>query len=193
MMQIEELAEILYEDLNGQITSIEQGEVLKIQFECDDWVENDFIRRFEINCIDVEESEINVSESGNLDFYNVHPLLLKYNEPQGQLYYSSVAVNKYEVLGRIYEAHESVLNGWRPLSEYLHTSYAGERIAFCEGSYGLLAFGPKSLLNAYAESIKDLITTNYVFSFNPKSSFKVLVLEHGYVICKSVEVVEMYS
>ncbi|EGQ7683629.1 hypothetical protein IZS58_004576 [Vibrio parahaemolyticus] len=193
MMKIEELAEYLYEDLNGRITSIEQGDVLKIQFECDDWLENDVIRRFEITCIDVEESEINVSGSGGLGFYNEHPLLLKYNEPQGELYYSSEAINKYEILGRIYAAHESVLIGWRPLSEYLNISHAGERIAFCDGSYGLLARGPKSLLNIYAESIKGLITTNYVFAFNPQGSFKVLVFEHGYVICKFVELVEMCS
>ncbi|TOO39875.1 hypothetical protein CGH36_23320, partial [Vibrio parahaemolyticus] len=67
-MKIEEFAEYLYKDLNGRITSIEQGDVLKIQFECDDWFENDVIRRFEINCIDVEESEINVSGSGGLGF-----------------------------------------------------------------------------------------------------------------------------
>ncbi|EJO3996544.1 hypothetical protein V6450_004551 [Vibrio vulnificus] len=192
-MKIEELAEYLYEDLNGQITSIEKGDVIKIQFECDDWDGNDVIRKFVINCFDVEESDINVSKSEAMDFCKEHPLLMKYNEPQGELYYSSIAANKYEVLGRIYEAHELVASGWRPLSDHINTSYAGQHITFCEGSYGLLARGPQSLLNIYAASIKDLITTNYVSSFKPKGSFKALVFDHGFVICKSVEVSEMCS
>ncbi|WP_367989486.1 hypothetical protein AB2S62_20080 [Vibrio sp. NTOU-M3] len=82
-MKIEELTEYLYEDLNGQITSIEKGDVLKIQFECEDRDGNDVIRKFVINCFDVEESDINVSKSETMDFSNEHPLLMKYNEPQG--------------------------------------------------------------------------------------------------------------
>jgi len=172
-MNIEELSEKVYIDLNGRITSVEDDEELvTIQFQCDDWEESDDDRNIIITCTGVVECELKPSMSGDVDLYNDHPLLWKFNEDHGYLYYSSEVDSKYELLGRVWEAHELSMNGWRPISEFINTISNDSKIKFCPGKSGLLADGPKPLLEAYQAAVKGLVETNYVPSYQPNGNFQ---------------------
>ncbi|CCK75783.1 conserved hypothetical protein [Oleispira antarctica RB-8] len=190
-MNIEELLEHVYEDLNGQITSVDSTGGLVVNYECDDWNDYGKTRKFIITCVDVKESDIREFPSGDIDFLSEHQLLWNHNEPHGYLYYSSEPKNRYEILGRVWEAHELALKGWRPLTDYANTYHAGQFIEFCKDSNGLLARGPKPILEKYRKAIAGLVTTNYVPSYTPDGGYKALIFDDGFVICKSVVVVEL--
>ena len=192
-MNIEELSENLYEDLNGRITAVDYADDLVIYFQCDDWNDYEKGREFKITCKNVAESEIKPLSSGEVEFTDTHQLLWNHNEPHGYLYYSSEPKNRYELLGRIWEAHEKVFGGWRPLTEYANTYNAGQFIEFCKGGSGLLAQGPKSILETYQQAIVGKIETNYVPSYEPEGGCKALVFDDCFVICKSVAVEEVSS
>jgi len=192
-MSIEELSKELYEDLNGKITAIDYTDELIIYFQCDDRKDYDVTRKYKITCYGVSESEVQPSNSGEIEFTNEHQLLWNHNEPRGYLYYSSEPESRYEILGRVWEVHERIYKGWRPLADNANTYHGGQFIEFCKGSNGQLAHGPKPLLEAYEQAIKCKIKTNYVHSYQPVGGFKALVFDTCFVICKSVAVAEVSS
>ena len=108
-MNIEELSENLYDDLNGRILTVDYTDDLVIDFQCDDWNDPEVSRHFRIICHGVKETEILPCVSGEVEFTSSHQLLWSYNEQQGYLYYTSKPESRYELLGRIWEAHEKVL------------------------------------------------------------------------------------
>lgn len=190
-MNIEELSKEVHVDLNGQITKVNRSDDVFIHFQCNDWHDHETTRKFIITCKGVVEADVRESFSGDIEFKSQHPLLWNHNEPHGYLYYSSEPKNRYEILGRIWEAHEIQFGGWRPLTDYANTYHAGQFIKFCSGTNGQLAQGPKPILDVYAKAITGLIETNYVSSHNPKGGFKALIFDNGFVICKSVAVAEL--
>ncbi|RFA26233.1 hypothetical protein CAI21_17280 [Alkalilimnicola ehrlichii] len=192
-MNIETLSEKVYEDLNGRITSVEDSEGIVIYFLCDDWNGFSSSRVFQIQCFDVKESDIQPTFSGGVLFTAQHPLLWNHNETHGYLYYSSEPANRYEILGRVWEAHEKVFGGWRPLTDYANTYHAGQFIEFCKGTHGQLAQGPRSVLDAYQSAVAGLLETKFVASFTPEGGYKALVFDTCFVICKSVAVTELTS
>ena len=187
-MDIEKLSKELYEDLNGRITAVDFTDDLIIYFQCIDWDNYEKTKKFKITCNSVSESEIQPSPSGEVVFSSNHQLLWNHNEPHGYLYYTSEPENRYDILGRICEAHEKTFGGWRSLADYANTYSSGQFIEFCQGSNGLLAQGPKPLIELYQQAIVGKIQTNYVSSYNPDASTKALIFDNCFVICKSVAV-----
>ncbi|MGF1868265.1 hypothetical protein L4D15_23960 [Enterovibrio norvegicus] len=192
-MNIEELSERLYDDLNGRITAVDYSDDLVIDFQCNDWNDYGVTRYFKITCHGVTESEVRPSVSSEIEFTDSHQLLWNHNEPNGYLYYSSEPENKYEILGRIWEAHEKLFGGWRPLTDFANTYNAGQFIEFCKGSNGQLAHGPKPLMELYQSAVLNRIRTNFVPSYNPEGGGMALVFDTCFVICKSVTVAEVRS
>ncbi|WP_444904429.1 hypothetical protein ACJJIU_05650 [Microbulbifer sp. CnH-101-E] len=192
-MNIEELSEKLYEDLNGRITAVDYTDGLIINFQCDDWNGHDQSRFFKITCYGVKETDAQPSEVGEVEFTDKNPLLWNHNEPHGYLYYSSEPESRYEILGRIWEVHEKTFGGWRPLTDFANTYHAGQFIEFCKGSNGQLAQGPKQLMEIYQASVIDKIKTNFVPSYTPEGGYKALVFDSCFVVCKSVAVDEVSS
>lgn len=192
-MNIEELSKELYEDLNGRVTGVDYTDDLVIYFQCDDWKDYEALKRFKITCNGVLESEVKPSSSGDLAFTDNHQLLWNHNEPHGYLYYTSEPENRYEILGRIWEIHERTFGGWRPLTDYANTYNAGQFVEFCKDGNGLLAQGPKPVLELYQQAIVGKIKTNYVPSYQPEGGGKALVFDDSFVICKSVAVEEISS
>ena len=192
-MNIEELSKKVYEDLNGRITAVDYTNELIIYFQCDDWKDYEVSKKFKITCNTVLESEVQPSPSGEIVFTEEHQLLWKHTEPHGYLYYTSEPESRYEILGRIWEAHEKAFGGWRPLTEYANTYNTGQFIEFCSGGNGLLAQGPKPLLELYQQAIDGKVQTNYVPSYKPEGEAKALVFDDCFVICKSLAVEELSS
>ena len=190
-MKIEELVKEVYEDLNAKITAIESNKDLTIYFECDDWISENLVKKFKITCLSAIESRVLESHVGNMDFTKSDPILWKHNEEHGYLYYTSEFDNHYELLGRLWEAHEKTFYGLRPLSEYINTYSSGQNIEFCKGSYGQLAQGPISILDIYKSAIAGKITTNIVRSYKSRGNYCALFFDDLFVVCKSVTVQEL--
>ena len=117
---------------------------------------------------------------------NEHPLVFKYNLPHVELYFSSAPENSYEVLGRLVEAHKKSYQDWRPLSDCINDNL----IDVLRGGFGLLAQGPKIIMDAYCIAISDLLRLNIIESdFNKK--YQLLLLSSGYIICRDVSMNEL--
>jgi len=193
-MNIEELSNKLYDDLNGVITLIDNtNDSLIIYLECDDWNNFDILRKFKIVCHNVVDIEIQPSPTGEIEFIDSDPLLWDYNEPHGSLFYSSKSNNRYEILGKIWEAHQKVFSDWKPLTKYANIYRQGEILEFCKDNKGQLASGPKPLLDRYKKALDDKIKINYVQSYKPEGGYRLLAFDSGYVVCKNVEVTEINS
>lgn len=190
-MNIKELSEKYRMDLDGYITTISTSKYdLIITFQCKGWDNPDEIKHLNLICKDVVENEIKPTILDEISFADTHPLLWKHNEECGSLYYSSNLENKYEIFGRLWEIHENMYTGWRRLKDHLNIRNTGH-LDFCSGTYGLLAQGPKRVLEEYQNIISDVVETNYVPSGEiSKNVFKALILDEHYVICKSVSVAE---
>jgi len=191
-MNIEELQEKFCEDLNGRVTTISSSPKynLIITFQCNDWDNSGALRHFNIICKDVIESDIQPTALERIYLTDTHPLLWNHNEKNGCLYYSSELKNKYETLGRLWEVHENMYQGWRRLTDHVNIQ-STEPLNYCSGTYGLLAKGPEHILKQYQNTVTDCVQTNYVPSSKaPEKVFKILLLDNYYVICKSVNVAE---
>jgi hypothetical protein len=190
-MNIECLAKEVYEDLGGAIYAVKSDGDLTVYFECDDWAKAHTTRKFKITCTSVKESTISQSSVGSIEFTEADPVLWKHNEDHGYLYYLSETENRYELLGRVWEVHERIFNGLRPLSEYLNVFNSENRFWFCKDSYGQLANGPLLLLKAYEAALAGKIRTKIVSSYKPEGGYRVLFFDSSFVVCKSVVVEEL--
>ncbi|ACX86786.1 hypothetical protein F6Q07_18785 [Pectobacterium parmentieri] len=207
-MDIEQLAEALYEDLNGYISSVQHTNTntLTIHFCCDNWRYDEqhnysvycephesYLRHFMICCYDVVEHDIHPTSSGELTFTDQHPLLWDYNAQKGGLYYSTAATaSSYELLGRIWSVHQHLLGDWRPMSNYINTYKHQDEPIFGNDGNGLLANGPKPLLEAYQQALSCVLKTRFVPSVEMKGGVKALLFDSGFVICKRVELQEIF-
>ena len=207
-MDIEQLADALYDDLNGYISSVQytNANTLTIHFCCDNWRYDEqhnysvycgphesYLRHFTICCYGVVEHDIQPASSGELTFADQHPLLWDYNAPRGGLYYSTTATaSSYELLGRVWSVHTRILNDWRPMSRYINAYRHQDEPTFGNNGNGLLAQGPKPLLDAYQEALSSVLTTRFVPSVEMKSDVKALLFDSGFVICKRVELQEIF-
>ncbi|MDC9820814.1 hypothetical protein ABRQ07_13580 [Pectobacterium polonicum] len=207
-MDIEQLADALYEDLNGYISSVQytNTNTLTIHFCCDNWRYDEqnhcsvyceppesYLRHFIIYCYGVAEHDIQPASSGELTFTDRHPLLWDYNTQKGGLYYSTATTtSSYELLGRIWAAHQHLLSDWRPMSRYINTYRHQGELIFGNDGNGLLANGPKPLLDAYQHALSSVLKTRFVPSVEMKGGVKALLFDAGFVICKHVELQEIF-
>jgi hypothetical protein len=81
-----------------------------------------------------------------------HPLLLPQTAPTTELYVRDAPEDVAHLLLDLKRAHDEVTAGWLPFDDFLNRGYAaiGSRPATA-GGMGLLARGPRPLLDAYAE------------------------------------------
>ena len=185
-MDITDLTTQVYEDLNGQITSIQQlSDAILITFVCDDWEAPDSKRQFKLTCEGVREHDLTVGGVGWINTPDSHPLLWAHTNEHASLYFSSKADDPYKIIGRLYETHEQLYGGWRQMSHHVHAN-----ASLLEGGYGLIASGPSNVIQAYAESINGLVRANIVQTYSPKASLKAYIFDDHFLICESVRVAE---
>ena len=186
-MTIDELSAEVYEDLNGKVVSVShRDDTTTVVYECDDW-ENPVGRvSFRLHCTAVAETTVTRGWSEGLVWTADHPLLLNHNQEHGDLFFSSRPSNPHEVLGLLYQAHENLFGGWRPLRN--HINRCGKTDEILAGGHGLLASGPLPLLEIYRESLGQLLTTKVVKTHAPDGGYHALVFDETFVICKEVGV-----
>jgi hypothetical protein len=189
-MTIHELASLIYEDLNGLITSArgtERG--FEVVYECDHWRDHDSRVAFLLRCSGVAESTVTPRASDDLHWTDDHPVLHDHNSEHGILYFSSRPANPHEIVGRLYQAHETFYGGWREFREYVNT--CGDTITILGNGSGVLAEGPLSLLREFEGALAGLLATNIVETprrFGDYGNYKALLFDESFVVCRECEV-----
>lgn len=103
-MNIEELSEAVYEDLNGRIVSADhQDDTITLVYECDYWKDPDKRVSFLLRCTKVAETTVCPGVSEGLWWTTEHPLLLNHNEQHGSLFFTSKPTNPHEIVGVLYQ------------------------------------------------------------------------------------------
>nr|WP_086940888.1 hypothetical protein [Thaumasiovibrio occultus] len=194
-MTIATLAANVYEDINGQITSVTLGKSLTIKMECDDWDTLQKRRRFQIRCEGVIESTVGPSAIGFVDVSDDHCVLWPYNAPQGKLFFSqahlSLPLMGDAVLGTLYRVHNEIFRGRVPLNTFVNMSLFSTKFP----RTGLVAHGPEPLLvrykNVLAQNVfngnEPLLATGYVPTHRPNGGYQVLLFDSGFVVCRRVD------
>lgn len=186
-MNIEELSEAVYEDLNGKIVSADHHDTaVTLLYECDNWKEPDKRVSFRLRCVDVAETTACPGVSETLQWTTEHPLLLNHNRQHGDLFFTSTPDNPHEVVGVLYQTHEDFFQGWRPLRDYINQ--CGKTHQILAAGNGLLARGPLPLLELYQSSVAHLLKTNIVNSYTPLGGYSALIFDDSFVICRNTEV-----
>ncbi len=141
----------------------------------------------------MKENTVEPTYVDDISLKKEHPVLWKYNEPQGELYYSSQSKNKYEILGLLWEAHQSIFNNLRPLSQFINYCIKEDGdLLFLKDKNGLLARGPEKLLSIFKEKVEKHLKTKYIATFkSEENNYKVLFVDENFIICDSVTVEEI--
>jgi hypothetical protein len=147
--------------------------------------------RIRIICRDVAEVQVTLSGFLAAEWTGDHPALLKYNEPQGTLYFSSAPADPHAVTGRLWQANQEIYRSYRQLSDDCNASGYG-LAALLAGGHGELATGPVAVLARYAEAIGDAMTTNIVATgVTPQGGYHLLDFHADcYVICRAANVAD---
>jgi hypothetical protein len=186
MITLEKLCESVYEDLNGRVIAVQSDlDTYRVIFECDDWNDYEQRRRFEFAFSVVLESTVTPSYCDCLEVLDDHPILWRHNNEHFEAYFSSSPSNPLELIGRLYEAHERQFGGWRQLDEYLHANSV-----ILAGGHGLLAKGPKQVVDEYLAAIGDRLRYSIVRGHTPQGGCRIMLFDNYYVVFRDVEVVE---
>jgi len=185
-MTFDELSESVYEDLKGHIVTVSNdGITYRIIFECDDWRGHERRRRFELAFQDVAEANATPSMCEHFHIVDEHPLLWQHNDESVSMFFSSALSEPQTLLGQLYEAHAAMFGGWRELSDYW---YAGSGLL--RAGYGLLAEGPRRVIDEYARVVGDSLRYSIIHRHSPFGKYRVVLLNDCYVVCSSVSVNE---
>jgi hypothetical protein len=185
---LNDLCENLWEGLNGKITLVEElssNQVL-VKLICDDWKNANAQRSYNIICKDVAASKLVPMPCDEIAVNSEHVLLWQYNAQHYDLFYSSKPENGYEILGMLWEAHERALGDF---AECYSSINAINFISHFKSGYGLLARGPKSLIESYQSAVVGKINLNVIESYNPEGGYSILFFDNSYIIAKSFETI----
>ena len=114
------------------------------------------------------------------------PLLWEHNEQHGGLYFSNAPANTHEIIGRMFEAHQSVLGTWRPFESYISAT-----TAILASGCGLLARGPRPLLEVYQASLHGVLDVYFAPSHMPAGGNSVMYFDDAFVIYESYALAEV--
>jgi hypothetical protein len=184
-MTIDELIEQYYDDLDGAITGFSGGtDTLDITFEYDESFQGE-ARIATIRCTDVRECTLHPGGIAELTRPADHPLLWQHVQPHQILAFSSAPPDPFELLGRLYCAHEQLFDGWRAPRDYIHATPE-----ILSGGHGQLAHGPEKAVHAYREIAQRFVQCSVVPQLTPKESCQLILFDEAFVICRDVSLLD---
>jgi hypothetical protein len=195
MVTIDELCAEVYEDVNPRVEDVrrEGNDGLIVVFSTDAW-KSDGRRTFAIACHQVADWNAWAKPVEGIEWVEDHPLLWTYNCEPAYVHFTSAPRNAFEIVGRLYETHEEMCQGWIPMREYFNRAVGHRLHSLIEGGRGMLARGPKNVMEAYIAAIQKLMEVNMNVStdsrYRPAKLRKALVFDDMYVICEAVTVKE---
>lgn len=122
-----------------------------------------------VTCHDIRDSSVAREWAHDLSLTDEHPLLLGYQYPHATLAFRGRAAQTQSAVGALWLAHASVTQGWIPFGRYLNPWVElGDLLA--SGS-GVLADGPRPLLERYAAALSDQQVDTTVFKERPAKRY----------------------
>ncbi|HEX4132879.1 MAG TPA: hypothetical protein VHZ24_22790 [Pirellulales bacterium] len=186
MLSVEQLADAIYEDLNAQIVRVSiEDNTYRVAFRCDDWQGAARQRQFTLSFQGVREATVTPSFFEVLLAETDHSLLWNHNDEHVSMFFSSKPNNPMEIVGRLYEAHTQLLNVWRPLSDYLHANTTS-----MQNGYGLLAKGPKKVIDEYARVVGSAMRYTIIRDYVPAGDYRVVLFDNSYIVYRGVSAAE---
>lgn len=118
-----------------------------------------------------------------------HPLLLKHQGAQADLYFSSPAASPETVFTLATIALEAEFQGWREPSELLHecTEFFLNNL---RSGHGLFARGPLPTLSRFRDGLAahpELQLIHLCNAYGPEGRWIAFVMERSWVVCAEVE------
>lgn len=108
---------------------------------------------------DTAQYDIQHGWGNKFEYYDSHPLLLEYNEPEASLFYSSSTDNKDKLVTDIYNAHIEICIGYLEVEKFLNYN---SLVAQCNNDHGLFASGPLPVIEAYKAVLDKYNMTNNI-------------------------------
>lgn len=191
IMNIQSLCSEVYDDSEGLLKSMRSTSdgALLLEFECDDWTGTGKRRNFVIRCHNVQEAHVDLGFVGTIAVAAEHPLLLKHQGPQADLYFSTPPASPEIVFALATIALEAEFQGWRDPSELLHgcTEFFLNNL---RSGHGLLARGPLPTLCKLRDGLAAHLELQLIHSYNakgPECRWIAFVMERSWVVCAEVE------
>lgn len=168
---------------------------LLVRYAGDDWDDHDLRKQFDLECLGVRDHELGAGFSDGIQWVEDHPVLWPFSSEPCHLYFTSRPVDAFAVVGRLYEAHERLYEGWKNLRDHINSYFRPNLHDLLDGGNGLLADGPRVALEGYAAALEGLIdvqiTTFARAGHGAKPAVRALLFDAGYVVCEGVTVREV--
>ncbi|MFO0983049.1 MAG: hypothetical protein U1E76_15195 [Planctomycetota bacterium] len=198
MVRIEDLCASLTHHENGllEVVGPMEENLLAIRFACDDWLGSGVRRRFLLSCLGTVERQLDAGSSEEIRWVDQHPVLWTFNSPHGYLHLGSRPADAFAAVGRLYEAHEQLFQGWKALREFLNPGFTSNLHELLEGGRGMLAQGPCPVLERYRDALQPLMETYlndapHDRRYDAQHPKRALIFDDCYVVCDSVDVKEL--
>ena len=119
---------------------------MNLQIDISDFTENDIWSKWKISAKSVRTYSILNPFGDSIYFENDHILIKLQKDDNVNLYFNGKPSDPYLLMGKLFIAHQEVCQRWVPFDKYIRCG-----LSLLEGGHGLLAQGPKILLDKYAE------------------------------------------
>ncbi len=139
-----------------------------------------------VECSGVREFLFRESFADFLRWESEHPVLLPFVERSASLYFYSASSDSEAVTGALMESHRNLVGDWIPLERFVN-SLPGGLSALLASSCGLLAVGPRSLIDVYSAVLaRRNIRWSVLPGLKPEASgsLRALILESSYVVAE---------
>lgn len=152
-------------------------------------------QHWEIECRGVRSSRLQRDLEGQIELLDEHPLLLPHREVHEQLFISSAPSNANAVAGDLWLAHRAATADWFAPESFFNPNVS--LVILLEAGSGLLAEGPRSILEAYEEVLSfHGVRCNRIGGHDPvrwkngswmpeSEALRVLVIGNSFVVAES--------
>ena len=154
-----------------------------------------------VRCAEIRATRLSPSWDDLVELVPNHPLLLRYTEPHARLAFRGRPEHPLALVGALWAAHRAVTEGWYPFEEFFNSNVPLPELVAAGG--GILAEGPRPVLDAYANALSDHGVTPSIFGERPPQRWldgawvpeaeglAVVLMGESYVIGAGFEIVRV--
>jgi hypothetical protein len=113
---------------------------------------------------------VEVGPAELIDYHTNHTVLRPYLEETGQLSFLGAPSNPHAAVGELLAADHAWSSGWIPLGRFLRVSFPIAQLL--AGGQGVLATGPRSLLECYDAVLQKYAVRSSILTLPPASVAK---------------------
>lgn len=163
------------------INILENNEELTILFTVSLYDTHDEIQKWKVTCIDFLDYRFTLDFVDDINLFTDHVLLWETNQEQCELYYRGTITDRNELVGALYNKHKEITSGWIDFDHYINQKLDW----LFQGELGLVATGPKELINEYKKIFKERsLSVSTLRAWREPNNKKLIVFGKSYVIAE---------